>query len=114
MGLISSGGKKDFDLLNKPSAKMGTKTVTTAGTAVQLSATSIPIPDGFELVVKALGGNTNKVHVALSAADAQTDANAYEMKAGEAIGLKITDVNLVYVDANVAGEGVTWAVEKES
>jgi hypothetical protein len=114
MGLLSSGGKKDFDLLNKSSAKFGTKTVTTAGTAVQLSSASIPIPDGFELVVKALGGNSNKVHIALSASDAQTDTNAYEMKAGEAIGLKITDVNLVYVDANASGEGVTWAVEKEA
>lgn len=110
--LLSGGGLKDFDLKNQPAFAAGKKTVTTAGTAEQLSSQAVP--DGFEVVIKALAGNATNVHVAKSKTDAETDADAYELAAGETIGLKVQNTDDIWVDVNTSGEGVTFAVETES
>jgi len=110
--LLSVGGLIDFRLKNKPSFASGTKTVTTAGTAEQLSAQAIP--DGFEVVIKALNANTDKVHVAKSKSDAETDASAYELAANEFVSMKVDDLDVIWVDANVSGNGITFVVETES
>lgn len=110
--LLSGGGLKDFDLKNQPAFASGKKTIVAAGTAEQLS--SQVVPDGFEVVVKALAANATNVHVAKSKSDAETDADAYELAAGESIGLKVQNTDDIWIDANTNGEGITFAVETES
>ena len=109
--LASLGNKPDFVARNLDGLITGTKTVSVAGTAEVLGS-SQTIPSGYALVIKALKANTGKVHIADSASEAQTDTSAYELSAGEAITLNIDNVNRIYVDANVSGEGVTYIVEK--
>lgn len=112
---LLSGGASDFnqqEVPNKSVIKTGQKTVAVAGTAEQFPAQAIPT--GYQVAIKALDGNTNKVHIAKSAADAQTDANAYELSAGQTLILKITNLNLLYIDANVNGQGVAYAVEVDA
>lgn len=109
--LLTLGNTPDFSRRNLDGLITGTKTVSSAGTAEVLGS-SQAIPSGYALVIKALKANTGKVHIADSAAEAQTDASAYELGAGEAVTLNIDNVNRIYVDANVSGEGVTYIVEK--
>jgi len=94
---------------NRTSISAGQKTVAAAGTAEKLSAQAIP--DGFELVIKALNSNTAVVHVATSKADAETDADAYQLQPSEFVVLKVDNQDKIWVDANVNGEGVTFVVE---
>ena len=85
------------------------KTVTTAGTAEALSATSKLVP---KLLIKALLSNTNNVYIG----DSTTSATVgYPLDAGEEIELSeilgsegdnMFDLNQIYVDSDTDGEGV--------
>lgn len=109
--LLSGGGRRDFGRKNKGAFSSGEKTVAVIGTAEQLSAQAVP--DGFAVVIKAKSTNTDVVHVANSKADAETDANAYRMTANEILTLFVSNLNEIWVDADVATEGISFAVEKE-
>ena len=106
---LRSSGRADFGKVQKTSVSTATKTVSVAGTAEQLS--SMTVPSGFELVIKALSSNTDKVHVASTKAGAETQATSYELSAGEAVMYKVTNADALWVDANVSNEGVTITVE---
>ncbi len=114
MTLLSLGSPdfRSIETANKSVIKTGQKTVAIASTAEQFPAQAIPT--GYSVVIKGLDANTNKVHVAKSAADAQVDANAYELGAGQFLILKITNLNLLWLNANVNGQGVTFAVEVDA
>lgn len=87
----------------------GHDTVATAGTAEALNGgTSLTVPKGAILKVKALSGNTDLVYVGDSGV---SSANGYELNAGEEVRLKVDDVATVYIDVAVNGEGVCWIVE---
>jgi len=109
MPLLTGNGRADFGKSNKSSVKGRKKIITVAGTAEQLD--SVAIPAFFQVVVKALATNTDNVHVAESKANAENNNNAYELSAGEAIGYQITNTDLLWIDANVNSEGVTYTVE---
>jgi len=79
------------------------------GTAVQLP--NIPIPDDILLVIKALPGNAGRVYIGHTAVDAQTPALAYSLGINEHVELKVTNANLVYLDAAIANNGVEIIVE---
>jgi len=82
----------------------GKTTVTTAGTAVVLGNMVVDGP----LMVKALLGNTNNIHVGGSDVD-KTANNGLELDAGEVIIFNyIGDLNNIWIDADTNGEGVTW------
>lgn len=83
--------------------------VPTPGTAVQ--GPTQAIPNGFALVIKGKTGNTGSVWIGATAAEAQNHAVAYELAAGEEVSLAITNVDLIFVDADVATEGVNLIVE---
>ena len=83
--------------------------VTVAGTGENLQAQAIP--NGFAVAIKAKSGNTNSIWVGDSKANSENHAIAFELKAGEVMKLYITNVNLVWIDASVTGEGVNWVVE---
>jgi hypothetical protein len=78
----------------------GQETVASAGTAEQLPAQACK-----SVSIKALAGNTGKIYVAGDYVDSST---GYELAAGESVDLCIDNVNRLYIDASVNGEGVSW------
>jgi hypothetical protein len=106
--------------VNQPSFATGQTPVPTAGVAVQLNGgVSLPIPDGFQLVIKApksatgaLAATTGTIYVGNSKAHAENHSSTYPLVKQEFIAYGITDVNLVWIDASVSGEGAVWTVEQ--
>jgi len=83
--------------------------VAVPGTAQALQAQAVP--DGFDIFVEALDGNTGKVYIGGTKADAENHAKADVLSAGAFRTLALTNTDAIWVDADVAGEGVQWAVE---
>ena len=103
-------GRADFGKPSKSDLITGKKTVTVASTAEQLASNAIP--SGYDLVIKALADNTSPVHIATTKANAENDAVAYQLNKGETVTVRITNTNLIWVDANTSGEGITFIAEK--
>lgn len=81
----------------------------TAGTAVQLNGgTSISVPNGSALAVRAAGGNTGNIYVGDSGV---SSSNGFVLGAGESVSMPIDDVSKVHIDSDNDGEGVSWIVE---
>lgn len=95
-----------------PGIATGQRTVPTPGTAVQCP--NIPVPEGFDLVVKAKDGNTDLVYISDSKAGAENHATAFPLKASNALELGIPNANILWVDAIVANEGLDFIVEASS
>lgn len=76
--------------------------VTTATTRVQLSATSVRLLNG--VTIRAHSGNTGVIYVGGSAVAA---ANGYQLPPGMADIVSIDDLNKVWIDAAVSGDGVS-------
>ena len=85
--------------------KAGRKTVTTAGTAETLVASTDTLVVG--VIIKAFKENTGTVHIGISTVDSSS-AKQYELEAGEAISISINDLVKIYVDVSVNGEGVQY------
>ena len=104
----------------EPNFVTGQTAVAVAGTAQQLNGgVSIPIPNGMQLVIKApkdatgaVTATSGPIYVSNSKANAENHSVAYPLAKQEFIAYAITDVNLVWVDAAVSGNGVVWTVEK--
>jgi len=98
---------------NKSSWTHGQATVTSAGTAVQLSEDSVPVPDGCQLTVIAKPGNgAGIIYTGKSKAEAE-GANKFDgLEAGLAMSLKVNDANLVWVNSDTDGIGVSYYVEQ--
>jgi proline racemase len=86
-------------------AMSGQKTVTTAGTAVQLGTQSIQGP----LMVKALDTNTGVVAVGNDGAGDVTVSNGFRLLKGESIEFEfVGSLATLWLDSSVNGEGVCW------
>jgi hypothetical protein len=86
-------------------AMSGQKTVTTAGTAVQLGTDSIQCA----LLVKALDTNTGVVAVGNDGAGDVTVSNGLRLLKGETIYFEwVGSLDSVWLDSAVNGEGVSW------
>jgi len=84
----------------------GVKVVTTAGTAVRLSATSLII--NGPVTVKALSTNTGLMFVGNVSGDVQS-TNGFPLAAGDvAVFNNIGNAMEVWVNSAVNGEGVAW------
>ena len=86
----------------------GHTAVASAGTAVTLVA-SQAIKSG--VTVKALSANTGLIFVGKSTVENVSGAigvRGIELNAKESVFIEIDDINKVYVDAAVSGEGVGW------
>lgn len=82
----------------------GKTTVTTAGTAVVLGNQKVDGP----LMVKALLANTGNIYVGNVSGDVAS-TNGLELDAGEVVIFNyIGDLNNIYIDSSVNGEGVSW------
>ena len=99
-------GKQD-DIINQltnPAALVhGKKVVAAAGVEESLSAAPNALKIG--VTVKALEGNNGKVYVGL---DGVSSANGFELGPSEQIFIPINDLELIFVDVDNNGEGVTF------
>lgn len=77
------------------------KTVTTAGSAEQLITASTPCKS---VIVKALETNTGNIYVGFSGVDS---TNGIDIGSGSAVNISINNVNLLYIDSDNNGEGVS-------
>jgi len=99
---------------NRGAIGTGQLTVTTAGTPV--NGPSIAIPNGFALIVRALKSNTK--NVSYSDTSAHAKYTGFTGNGPEVLGpddvdnLYITNVNLLWLDSQVNGEGIAWSVEQ--
>lgn len=92
---------------DKSSFITGQKDVTTAGTPVQLDNVSIPY--GFPVPIIAKPGNTGLIYFGNSAADCADAAKRFDgISAGLAVSKHVVNLNEVWIDASVSGEGVSW------
>ena len=84
---------------------VGTATVTTAGTAVQLYSTENTVAPNIK--IKALSTNTGLVFIGLSNVDS---TNGFALVKGEEVTFnEHRDITVYYVDAAENGDKITWA-----
>lgn len=81
-------------------------TVATAGTPVPVSADT-DVRSGTQVCVKAKKTNTGSILVGRNSADALAVNNTYfGLAANEAIEVRVDNLNQIYLDTTVNGEGV--------
>jgi len=87
----------------------GQITVSTAGTAVQ--GPNVTIGPGKELCVTYHPGNAGDIYIGNSSTSATSTDGIILNAVGQSIWLKISNVNLIWVNASVSGDKVMWFVE---
>ena len=97
---VSVGGVVTTSEVLPTSVSNARVTVPTAGTRVQLATFSCKA-----VVVKALPSNTGVIYVGNATV---SSANGFVLSANESISLDIDNVNHIYIDSSVNGEGVSW------
>lgn len=85
------------------------KTVGVPGTAEHLP--SLVVPDGFSLVVRALPGNTQNIYLGKSKSLAEDVDERLTYSKGNGLTLQVQNASSIWVDAEVAGEGVDFWCE---
>jgi hypothetical protein len=81
----------------------GHKTVTTAGTPVQLTSTDFR---AYVVTIKALAANTGDIYIGDGNV---SNLNGFVLDAGEEVTIFVDNVDTdVYVDSSVNGEGVSF------
>ena len=89
-------------------------TTEAAGATVKLTAPK-SVPDGIGVTIKAKYANTGTIHVADSTEKAlNTTTGAFLMRNNESIGLQVTNISDIWLDATVSGEGVEVIFEKQT
>ena len=83
-------------------------TVASAGTPVQLA--DIQAAESAELVVKARSSNLGVLKIGES--ESQAQAGKFTLEPGEAIKLRISNANRIYIDAEVSGDKAELIVEQ--
>lgn len=86
--------------------------VDTAGQAKQFP--KLHIPPEMSVLIKALVTNAAMVYVANSKAEAEDHTLAYMMDSGDVVEYEISELEQLWLDAEVANDGVTWTVEQEA
>jgi hypothetical protein len=99
---VDANGYLQTERVPLATATSGKTSVTTAGTRVQLPSTA-----GSGVIVKASRLNASTVYVGGSAVAA---SNGLELDPGESMNAAVSNTNLLYVDAAVSGDFVTWLV----
>lgn len=83
--------------------------VTSAGTAEPLQSQAVP--NGFTIFLRAKIGNTGTIWVSNSQVNAEDHTVATPLEAGAFLTLALTNTDIIWIDADVDGEGVSWTVE---
>lgn len=106
---VTTAGQVSVVLPNRAAFTTDQKTVAVPGTAEQFQAQAVP--DGFTIFLEALDGNTGNVYIGGTKADAENHAKANVLSVGAFRTLALTNTNEIWIDADVATEGVQWTVE---
>ena len=86
----------------------GRKTVSVAGTREQILTSATPCTG---IIIQGLHSNTGNVSVGGSDVSAVlAGENGIELMPAQTITLYVTDVSIVYVDAEVSGEGISFLI----
>lgn len=88
-------------VVGSDSLKGAVQNVTTAGTRVQL-----PDYPCREVTLIAKKGNTGSIYVGGS--DVSSTVYGAELAAKDSMTLAVSNTNLIYLDASVSGEGVSY------
>ena len=91
---------------NRSTFLSGIVNVPVPGTPVQLP--NISIPDGFAVTLVPLPGNAGLVYTQYVATASPTTRMALDN--GQPNAFPVKNLNVVYLDADVAGDGMTWQV----
>ncbi len=83
----------------------GSKNVTTAGTRVQLSVTSVPIK---KVTIRAKADNTGFIYVGGSTVSSSSNIYLQPM---DSIPLDVANLNAVWLDSSANGDGVFFTYE---
>lgn len=97
---INVNVENSVSITSPTSVTSGKDTVTTAGTHEQMA--NVPCRG---VSIKALSTNTGMIYLG---PDGVAAATGYQLAAGESIDIAIDNVNRIYIDASVSGEGVTY------
>jgi len=89
-------------ITNPETVSTGKKTIATPGDEAVLTDPGIL---RVRVTVKDLSTNTDVVFIGNSSL---TSANGFQLAAGEQVFIPVGDLNQVYVDVTVGGEGVTY------
>jgi len=81
----------------------GQITISAAGTAQQGPAIS-----GSGFFIRGLVGNAGNVYLGNDGAGDVTSSNGYELAPGDQIFIEITDLSLLYFDAENNDDGFSW------
>jgi hypothetical protein len=106
---VTGGGGGGGAPPNQPTFAVNQQTVAVPGTAAQLQAQAVP--NGFQIFVRALVANNGTIYVGPDAATAQNHTKATLLEPGAFLELALTDVSAIFIDADDAGDGVSWTVE---
>jgi hypothetical protein len=122
---LNSQGSPDFKgitqtsdnaegITNKSALTQSDQDCAAAGTADQFTAGVIP--NGITLLLKAKTTNTDKVFIGKSEdiAEGKEALGAYPLAPGEVYTLKISNLDLLWIDSVVNGEGVTITYEDDA
>jgi len=101
----TSGAGTLVVIAGNPSLGIGSKVVTTAGTRVQLSAASVPCK---KVTLQSITTNTGKIYIGDNTVSASTGVYIYPANSWT---LTVSNLNLIYLDADNSGEGVVYLYE---
>jgi hypothetical protein len=82
--------------------RTGRQTVATAGTRIQLKTVDVFVR---YVVIAGLSANSGLIYVGDSGV---SSSNGYELFAGGSIAIPIDNLNKVYIDSSVNGDGVCF------
>ena len=109
VGKNAHGGGGSGGADNRTAWTHGHDTVSSAGTAEQMPA--LVIPNGFKVVIRPLNTNTGLIFLGNSKANCEDTDKRIELDFGDSVAFYVTNLNLIWIDAEVTGEGVWYAVE---
>lgn len=107
---VGGGGSGNGGIINKGAWYHAHPVITAAGTAENLTAQ--PIPNGFKVQITNPPTNTGMIYLGSTKARAEAAAAVRDiLDVGDGRALYINNLNLIWYDAEVTGEGPTIMVE---
>lgn len=91
---------------NRTAITTGDMTVAVVGVAEQLP--SVVVPEDFEAVITAKHGNAGRIYVGGTRAEAE--AHTVSLGRDDVFSEFVTNLNRLWIDSSVAGEGIDYAV----
>jgi hypothetical protein len=75
---------------------------------------SVTVPDGVTVLLEAPTTNTNTVYVAGSSDNALLTGKRKALAAGDSLSLRISNLNVLWINSVVAAEGVEYTFEQDA